>query len=157
MVPSGFIQGARVLKTIELKKPNVVRDRPRDVAAAFAAFPEFTRQRALEVRDLIFETARSTPEAGPITETVKWGEPAYLTEATGAGTTIRLGWDRISAVPKVLVNCQTTLIDEFRTRFPIEFRYEKTRAILLPISEPYPKTALQVCLITALTYHLRKR
>ena len=28
-------------------------------------------------------------EAGPLTETLKWGEPAYLTEATGSGSTGR--------------------------------------------------------------------
>ncbi len=130
---------------------------PADVAAAFEAFPNGTRRRALELRAQIFDVARGTAGVGPLTETLKWGEPAYLTEATRAGTTIRLGWDRVSAAPKVLFNCQTTLIEECRQRFPTEFRYEKSRAILLPVSDPYPKAALDICLIAALTYHLRKQ
>ncbi len=69
---------------------------PADVAAVFAGFPERVRRRLLEVRDLIFETAADIEGVGPLTETLKWGEPAYLTGATGSGTTIRLGWFRSS-------------------------------------------------------------
>ena len=63
---------------------------PADVAAAFSGFPASVRARLLEVRDLIFETAVAIEGVGPLTETLKWGEPAYLTLATGSGSTIRL-------------------------------------------------------------------
>jgi hypothetical protein len=62
------------------------------VAAAFSIFPAGVRARLLEVRELIFETAADIKGVGPLTETLKWGEPAYLTQATGSGSTIRLGW-----------------------------------------------------------------
>ena len=105
---------------------------PADVAAAFAAFPAGVRARLLEVRDLIFETAVSFEGVGPLTETLKWGEPAYLTQATGSGSTIRLGWSRSSEREcAVLFNCRTTLVDDFRGQFPDVFAYEKNRAILL--------------------------
>ncbi len=65
------------------------RPMPAGVAAAFSVFPDRVRARLLEVRDLIFETAASAGGVGPLTETLKWGEPAYLTEATGSGSTIR--------------------------------------------------------------------
>lgn len=64
---------------------------PADVAVAFAAFPDPVRVQLLEVRRLIFATAAETSGVGPLTETLKWGEPAYLTEATVSGSTIRLG------------------------------------------------------------------
>jgi hypothetical protein len=127
-----------------------------DVAAALSAFPEQVRARLLEVRDLIFETAAANKSVGPLTETLKWGEPAYLTEATGSGSTIRLGWFRSSEREcAVLFNCRTPLVDDFRERFPNVFTYEKNRAILLDAREPLLKAPLSVCLGMALTYHRR--
>ena len=129
---------------------------PADVAAALSAFPEQVRARLLEVRDLIFETADAIEGVGPLMETLKWGEPAYLTEATGSGSTIRLGWFRSSEREcAVLFNCRTTLVDDFRERFPNVFTYEKNRAILLDAREPLLKAPLSVCLGMALTYHRR--
>jgi hypothetical protein len=125
--------------------------------AAFAAFPERVRARLLEVRDLIFETAAALESVGPLTETVKWGDPAYLTEATGSGTTIRLGRSRSSEREcAVLFNCRTTLVDDFREQFPDVFAYEKNRAILLDARERLPEAPLRSCLGMALTYHRRR-
>ena len=130
---------------------------PADVAAVFAAFPERVRARLLEVRNLIFETAAASESVGPLTETLKWGEPAYLTEATRSGTTIRLGWVRSSERKcAVLFNCRTTLVDDFREQFPDVFVYEKNRAILLDANKPLPRVPLSTCLGMALTYHRRR-
>ena len=130
---------------------------PDDVAAVFAGFPERVRRRLLEVRGLIFETAADIEGVGPLTETLKWGEPAYLTEATGSGSTIRLGWSRSSERNcAVFFNCRTALIDNFRSRFPDVFAYEKNRAILLVDREPLSRAPLAVCLGMALTYHRRR-
>ncbi|HEY6520455.1 MAG TPA: DUF1801 domain-containing protein [Roseiarcus sp.] len=130
---------------------------PADVAAVFAAFPERVRARLLEVRNLIFETAAASESVGQLTETLKWGEPAYLTEATRSGTTIRLGWVRSSERKcAVLFNCRTTLVDDFREQFPDVFVYEKNRAILLDANKPLPRVPLSTCLGMALTYHRRR-
>jgi Domain of unknown function (DU1801) len=130
---------------------------PADVAAAFSVFPAGVRARLLEVRDLIFETAAAIEGVGPLTETLKWGEPAYLTQATGSGSTIRLGWFRSpERACAVLFNCRTTLIDDFRSQFPDAFAYEKNRAILLEASKPLPEAPLSTCLGMALTYHRRR-
>ena len=130
---------------------------PADVAGALSAFPDHVRARLLEVRDLVFETAADIKGVGPLTETLKWGEPAYLTEATRSGSTIRLGWFRSSEREcAVLFNCRTTLVDDFRERFPGVFAYEKNRAILLDAREPLPKAPLSTCLGMAITYHRRR-
>jgi hypothetical protein len=130
---------------------------PAEVAAAFSAFPERVRARLLEVRNLIFETAAASESVGPLTETLKWGEPAYLTVATRSGTTIRLGWVRSSERKcAVLFNCRTTLVDDFREQFPDVFVYEKNRAILLDAREPLSTVPLSTCLGMALTYHRRR-
>ena len=73
----------------------------------------------LLLRELIFATAAATPGVGALEETLKWGEPAYLTSATRSGSTIRLAWK--PARPEqyaMFFNCQTTLVDTFRTLFP---------------------------------------
>jgi hypothetical protein len=129
---------------------------PAEVAAVFSTLPTIVRARLLEVRELIFETAADIEGVGPLTETLKWGEPAYLTQATGSGSTIRLGWLRSSErACAVLFNCRTTLIDDFRGQFPDVFAYEKNRAILLDARERLPEAPLRSCLGMALTYHRR--
>ena len=130
---------------------------PREVSRAFDAFPLPIRRRLLAVRKLIFATAKAHDEVGRLTETLKWGEPAYLTDETSSGSTIRLGRVKDSEHPAILFNCKTTLIDAFRERFPDQFEYRQTRALLLPVSGALPKQELTVCLSLALTYHLDRR
>lgn len=131
---------------------------PAEVAAALAAYRKPVRRRLLEVRALIFATAAETAGVGPLTETLRWGEPAYLTEATGSGSTIRLGQAKsLEGVGAVLFNCNTTLVETFRAQFPDAFSYQGNRAILLDPSIPLPAAPLATCLAMALTYHRRRR
>lgn len=130
---------------------------PAEVAVAFRAFPAAVRRRLLDIRRLIFATAAEIDGVGPLTETLKWGEPAYLTAASRSGSTIRLGWiagsDHDCAV---LFNCRTTLVPTFRDRFGGIFAYQKERAILLGSAEPLPEAPLRTCLAMALTYRRRR-
>jgi hypothetical protein len=130
---------------------------PREVSRAFDAFPAPIGKRLLQVRALIFAAAAAHDEVGRLTETLKWGEPAYLTDETGSGSTIRLGRVKDSGRPAILFNCKTTLIDTFRERFPDQFEYRQTRALLLNVAGALPKQELTVCLSLALTYHLDRR
>jgi hypothetical protein len=91
-------------------------------------------------------------------ETLKWGEPAYLTQQTGSGSTIRLGQLKDGEQRcAVLFNCRTTLIETFRERFPNEFEYRANRALLLKLTDVLPAAPLSICLSLALTYHLGAR
>lgn len=129
---------------------------PAEVAAAFAMFPEDARSTLLEVRALMLDLAERTPGVGRLTETLKWGQPAYLTADTGSGSTVRLGLVRGEpAHAAVFFICHTHLVDRFRDLMPDAFRYEGDRAILLPAGAPVPE-ALGLCLGMALTYHQRK-
>ncbi|MCP3473658.1 DUF1801 domain-containing protein [Bradyrhizobium sp. CCGUVB1N3] len=131
---------------------------PREVSRAFEAFPPLVRRRLLDVRKLIFATAKAHDDVGPLTETLKWGEPSYLTEKSGSGSTIRLGRVKDSEThAAVLFNCKTTLIEAFRERFPDAFEYRQNRALLLPVAGTLAKQPLAVCLSLALTYHLDRR
>lgn len=129
---------------------------PTEVAAAFAAFPEPVRTQLLAVRRLIFATAVEIGGVDPLTEVLKWGEPAYLTQATGSGSTIRLGLPKSSeGMGAVLFNCRTSLIETFRAQFPKAFVFQDNRALLLDPSAPLPTEQLSMCLAMALTYHRR--
>jgi len=129
----------------------------RTVAQVIADYPDHIRARIERLRDLIFETAAGLEAVGPVTETLKWGEPAYLTEKSRSGSTIRLGW-KASAPSQYAIyfNCRTTLVDTFRTRFP-ELRFEGNRALIFSADEPLPEAAVASCIELALTYHLAKR
>ncbi|TQF38108.1 hypothetical protein UNPF46_17410 [Bradyrhizobium sp. UNPF46] len=130
---------------------------PREVSRALGALPAPIGKRLLQVRSLVFATAAAHEEVGRLTETLKWGEPAYLTAETGSGSTIRLGRLKDSDHAAILFNCKTTLVDDFRERFPDQFEYRQTRALLLPVTGKLPKLELSICLSLALTYHLDRR
>jgi hypothetical protein len=83
------------------------------VARAFAGFPAEARPGLHDLRALIFEVAAATPEAGPIVECLKWGQPAYLTAETKSGSTIRLGVPRSGGFA-LYTHCRTTLLSDFR-------------------------------------------
>lgn len=130
-----------------------------DVARVLRSYPPTIRARLLDLRALILETAAATEGVGPLTETLKWGEPAYLTEATGSGTTIRIAWKASAPTCYALcVHCQTTLIGQFRTLFADALRFDGNRAVVFEESEALPEGPVSMCIAMALTYHLdRKR
>jgi hypothetical protein len=127
---------------------------PADVAAAFTAFAEGPRERLMAVRRLIFQVAGASEGVGPLTETLKWGEPAYLTQASKTGSTIRLGVKRGKGGRcAVYFNCKTSLVGTFRTLFGDDLDFEGDRAVLFDADGPVPEAPLAVCLGMALTYH----
>lgn len=131
---------------------------PRDVQAAFDAFPPEVRHRLADIRAMILSIAANDPRIGKITEALKWGEPAYLTEATGSGSTIRLGCPRGRPDrAAIYFICRTTLVDTFRERFGGDFHYEGTRAVLLSATGDIARGPLEFMLAMALTYHLTRK
>lgn len=129
---------------------------PPDVKDAFAAFPAPARDALLRVRKLVFEAAIQH-DVGALTETLKWGEPAYLT-APRIGSTIRLGWKKKQPDQgAIFLNCQTTLIGDFRVAFSDTLTFQGNRAILLKLDDLPPDAVISMCLGAALTYHRAKR
>ena len=126
------------------------------VAEKFASFPTATRDGLLALRHLIFETAEATPGVGALEETLKWGQPAYLTPQTKSGSTLRLGRPKHGGFA-LYTHCQTTLLSEFKALFPVEFDYEGVRAIRFKDGEPIPLDKLRLLVSRALTYHLKPR
>ena len=128
-----------------------------EVAAKFEAYPSSARRALLALRELIFKVAQSTQGAGEIEETLKWGEPAYVTK-NGAGSTIRIDWKSKSPEQyAVYFNCKTTLVETFRALFPGDFAFVGNRALVFPIDSRPPRDALSFCIAASLTYHAKKR
>ena len=117
--------------------------------------PKGARAPLLALRDLIYETAAGTEGVGPLEETLKWGQPAYLTPVTKSGSTIRLGRPKTGGYA-ISVHCQTSILSDFRTAFPDGFDYEGNRAIRFPDGAAPPLNALRLLVRSALTYRLRK-
>ena len=129
-----------------------------DVERVFADFPVKLRSKLWALRQLIFTTARQTEGVGTLTETLKWGQPAYLTEQTKSGSTIRIGHKASDPDHYAMYfHCQTNLVEQFRSAFPNDFIFEGNRALLFHSAEAVPKKALALCIASALTYHRDKK
>lgn len=128
-----------------------------EVTAVFERYPEPIRAKLLELRQMVLETAVATPGVGEIVETLKWGQPSYLTVRPKSGTTIRLDAHNVEQGQIGLyVHCQTSLIDTFRQRHP-NLTYEGSRAIILNAQSELPQEPLRDCIALALTYHQNNR
>ena len=128
------------------------------VKAVFAAYPAPIKAKLLALRRLILDTAKATRGVGALQETLKWGQPSYLTAASGSGSTIRI--DRVKPATDqyaIYFHCQTNLVETFRELYPTELNYSGNRAIILNADHAIPKPALRHCVALALTYHLNKR
>lgn len=128
-----------------------------EVKQKFSSYPDRIKPKMESLRDLIYEVAQATEGVGELEETLKWGEPAYLTSQTKSGTTIRIDWK--SKNPEQIgmyVSCNTTLINTFKTLFENDLTFEGNRAIVLPVEQPLPKKQLMICIQMALRYHLDK-
>lgn len=125
------------------------------VEAAFAAFPDTVRPDLLALRQLIFQTAAETPGVGQLEETLKWGQPAYLTPQSKSGSTIRLGAVKTGGFA-LYAHCKTTIISDFRSLFPDDFIYEGNRAVRFEVGQIMDMEKLSLLISGALTYHVRK-
>jgi len=133
---------------------NVMPPCPENVARAMDACTDAQRARLQDLRALIFDTAAQDDTIGPLTETLKWGEPAYLTDKTRSGSTLRIGpvkgrADRVA----LFVNCQTRLADRFRDQFGGRLDIQGDRAVLVDVDASLDRDAIAECIALTLTYH----
>lgn len=129
-----------------------------DVAATFARYPPQVRAKLLALRRMILSTAAHTPGVGAVTESLKWGEPAYRGASPRMGTTVRIDWKPAKPGQYAMYfHCKTTLVETFRTLFPHEFRFEGDRALVFDIDAALPEDAVRVCIEAALTYRADRR
>ncbi len=127
---------------------------PSNVARAFDDMPLDVQEPLQRLRHLILDTAANTPGVGPITETLKWGQPAYLTEKTKAGSTIRLGCPKQGEFA-IYTHCQTSIMSDFQALFPDDFTFDGNRAVVFKAGVALPLEKLRFLISRALTYHMK--
>ncbi|MCK0096093.1 DUF1801 domain-containing protein [Yoonia sp. F2084L] len=123
------------------------------VADVFAGFPTAERDMALALRDLIYEVAAATPEVGQIEETLKWGQPAYLTPQTKSGSTLRIGLAKGGGTA-IFAHCSTDIVSTYAATFPGMDRVEGNRAVIFAKAEDITPERLRLLIRHGLTYHL---
>lgn len=128
------------------------------VKEVFAAYPENVLPYMLLLRQLIFDVAADTDGVGPLEETLKWGEPSYLTSKSKSGSTVRIDWKgRKPDQYAMYFICHTNLVNTFREIYPDELVFDGNRSIIFQLGEDLPVEALSHCIVLALTYHQRKK
>ncbi len=121
------------------------------VEQKFSAYPKEIKPKLDLLRTLILETASENQLIEEIEETLKWGEPSYLTKK---GSTIRIDWK--SKTPNqyaMYFKCTSKLVPTFKEVFGDIFKYENNRAILFDLDDEVPKMELKACIGSALQYH----
>lgn len=132
------------MKKLEIKTDPKVEE-------VFATYPDFIQDKMQYLRKLVIETAEETEGVSTLEETLKWGEPSFVTKK---GSTLRMDWK-----PKkpdqyaIYFKCTSRLVDTFRMVFPERFKYEGSRAIVFDINQKIPESELKECIKAALTYH----
>lgn len=117
----------------------------------FNQYPEFVLPNMQYLRELIIETASSIEGLTELEETLKWGEPSYLTKH---GSTIRMDWKAKKPEQYAMYfQCTSSLIATFRVLYKDVFTFEGSRAILFKLQDKIPEAEVKQCIQLALTYH----
>jgi len=121
------------------------------VTAIFSNYPDEVKLKMLALRELIIETATALETVSSVEETLKWGEPSYLTKK---GSTIRIDWKAKTPDQYAMyLQCTSKLIPTFKLIYHNIFEFEGSRAIIFPLKDDLPKAALKKCIAVALQYH----
>lgn len=117
----------------------------------FADYPDSVRDKMQFLRELVIETAEETKDVSKLEETLKWGEPSFVTKN---GSTLRMDWkDKNPDQYAMYFQCSSRLVDTFRLVFDHKFQYEGKRAIVFQLNQKLPIEELKACIKAALIYH----
>jgi hypothetical protein len=121
------------------------------VEVVFKKYPKAVQQQIRYLRELILSAASEVDGLDKLEETLKWGEPSYLTKN---GSTIRIDWKEKSPDQyAIYFKCTSFLVPTFKTIYKNQFEYEGKRAIVFKLSDKIPETELKHCISMALSYH----
>ena len=121
------------------------------VEKVFQNYPENVREKMLFLRKLVLETVKKINDISAIEETLKWGEPSYLTKN---GSTIRMDWKSKNPNQYAMYfKCTSRLVETFKIVYHKNFEFEGKRAIVFQLNDEIPISELKSCIKTALSYH----
>lgn len=121
------------------------------VQAAFDKLPKVSRTGAMILRDLIYRTAHELPDNPPLTECLRWGQPAYITPK---GSTLRIGVPKSGAFA-LYAHCQSTIISQFAQTFGTEYKIDGNRAVIFDSPNQIDPEHLRLLIKHALTYKVK--
>jgi len=122
-----------------------------EVKVVFNNYPKSVQNQLLYLRELVLSAASEIDGLGKLEETLKWGEPAYLTKN---GSTVRLDWkEKNPQQYAIYFKCTSKLVPTFRTIYKDKFEFEGNRAIIFKLNDRIPEAELKRCISMALTYH----
>lgn len=123
----------------------------------FDSYPSNIRKKLMYLRELIINVSMQNKSIGKLEETLKWGEPSYLTTITKSGTTIRIDWKAKNPNEySMYFNCKTKLIPMFKELYGNLFKFSGNRAIVFGVEEIIPEKETMHCIELALTYKINK-
>ena len=121
------------------------------VELVFKNYPSLVRDKMLFLRELVLITAKEIEEIDEIEETLKWGEPSYITKT---GSTLRMDWKPKNPDHYALYfKCTSRLVETFKLIYKDKFTYEGNRAIIFTFEDKIPIFELKKCVKAALNYH----
>lgn len=130
---------------------NLKINRNPKVDEKFNSYPKEIVPKMEFLRNLIIETATENEMIQEIEETLKWGEPSYLTKK---GSTLRIDWKpKKPSQYAMYFKCTSKLVPTFKEVFGDTFNYETTRAIVFGLDEKVPVKEIKECIEMSLTYH----
>ncbi|MEL6534122.1 MAG: DUF1801 domain-containing protein [Bacteroidota bacterium] len=122
-----------------------------EVALVIDKYPDAVQAKLDELRALVLEAAEELEEVSKVEETLKWGEPSFLTKH---GSTIRMDWKEKTPDQYALYfQCTSLLVPSFRAAFPEVFKFEGNRAVVFGMDEELPREPLKKCIQAGLRYH----
>lgn len=121
------------------------------VATVFENYPKEVKAQMHQFREMVLKTASGIDGLQKLEETLKWGEPSYLTKH---GSTVRMDWkEKNPGQVAIYFKCTSKLVPTFKTLYKDKFNFENNRAIVFKLKDKIPVKELKHCIALALTYH----
>ncbi|MFT5892620.1 MAG: hypothetical protein ACI9Y7_002732 [Dokdonia sp.] len=122
-----------------------------EVKKVFDTYPESVKKKLLHLRALVLDAASEIDGLEKLEETLKWGEPSYLTKH---GSTVRMDWKEKNPEEYALYfKCTSSLVETFKIIYKDTFTFGGKRAIIFQLDDTIPETELKHCIALALKYH----
>lgn len=122
-----------------------------NVEQIFAGYPGHVRDKMNHLRQLVIEAAEEMKEVDHLEETLKWGEPSFVTKV---GSTLRMDWkEKTPEQYAMYFQCTSRLVDTFRLVFDDKLKFEGKRAIVFQLNQEIPELELKECIKACLRYH----
>lgn len=117
----------------------------------FGNYPRSVKAQMYRLRELVLSAASEIEGLEELEETLKWGEPSYLSKHS---STVRMDWKQKTPDQyAVYFKCTSKLVPTFKELYKEIFKFEGDRAIIFKLDDEIPESELKHCITLALTYH----